>query len=111
GLPGHLLRREIAELALQAARLGRPRRLFDARDAEVAEFYVTRDRQVDVRRRDVPMHDVERHPGFVERAVNRRERREHTPSHVHRETGWDAALLGLATAQEPIEVDALDVLH
>ena len=110
----HLLRRQVRELSLEdLAGLAAERGACGgSRDAEVAELHAAVDGQVDVRRAHVAVHDAER---LATRRVHGRvhavERAQDLARDVHRDADRQALARLTQTAQEPVAVDAVDVLH
>ena len=109
-LAARLLGRHVAELALEDARLLAEE--VRAGDAEVGDLHDALVREQDVLRRDVAVHDVERHAALVLALVRVVQALRGLGDDERRDARRDLrALAACAAAHELAEVEALDVLH
>jgi hypothetical protein len=111
-LAGDLLRRQICQFPLEHIAAGGTQRCaVRARNAEVAEFDLPLNRQVNVRRRHIPVNDEHRPSASVARLVYASQRGKHLPRCVGRNARSQPAAVSGRAPQQPVQVAAVDVLH
>ncbi len=104
-----LLGRHVRGLALEHA--GLLAKQIRGGDAEIGYFDGPIERQEDVLRGDVAVHDVERSAGFVLALVGVMQALGDLGHDVRRDERRDAAILSLREPHQPLEVGTLDELH